>query len=320
MNPTNSVNNNLSQPYFVAVGAANIDVYGFSFESIALHQSNPGKIKIKAGGGVRNVVENLIRLGAKAHLITAIGNDHFGDLLVKDCEKKGIDVSHSLFLNEDTSIYMAMMDDNKELKVGLSDLTIEDYILPEFLQTKHELLEGAAVIQLGSGLPVESLAYLIDRYQHKELFMDTSSIGKIKHMYSQMYRNLTLKMNRIEAQYLCNRVFNTPQSYIDNTSYMIDKGARRIFVTLGQEGAFYYDGIEHVRVIAPSVPVKSTSGAGDAFMAGMIYGALYHYPPKLAVSFAMACSSFCLTSENTVSEDVSFEAIEAFREEHFSDQ
>jgi pseudouridine kinase len=316
---TNSVNNKSTQPYCVAVGAANIDVYGFSFESIVLHQSNPGKIKIKAGGGVRNVVENLLRLGAQAYLITAIGRDHFGDILVKDCERKGIDVSHSLFLDEDTSIYMAMMDDNRDMKVGLSDLTIEDYILPEFLETKHELLEGASVIQIGSGLPIETITYLIDRYQHKELFMDTSSIGKIKHMYSQMYRNLTLKMNRIEAQYLSNRVFNTPQSFIDNSQLMIDKGARRIYITLGQEGSFYYDGITHVHIKAPKVNIKSTSGAGDAFMAGMIYGVLGQYPPELATSFATACSSFCLTSENTVSEDMNFEAVDAFRKEHFSD-
>jgi pseudouridine kinase len=314
---TNSMQKNLSSPRFVAVGATNLDVYGFSFESIVLYQSNPGKIKIKAGGGVRNVVENLLRLGADAHLISAFGNDDLGRWLVSECEKKGIRTQDSLFLDADTSVYMAMMDDNKDLKVGLSDLTIEDYITPEFLKTKHDLLASAQVIQVGSGLPVETLMYLIDRYGDKELMMDVSSIGKIKHMYSQMFRHLSLKMNRIEAQYLCNHVFNTPQSYLKNAQYLIDKGAKRVFITLGREGAFTYDGLEHHHIHAPNVAIKSTSGSGDAFMAGMIFGVLNHYKAKDAATLAMACSSFCLTSESTVSEQLTLAAVEAFINEHF---
>ena len=304
-------------PRFVAVGATNLDVYGFSFESIALYQSNPGKIKIKAGGGVRNVVENLLRLGVDAHLISAFGNDDLGRWLVSECEKKGISTQHSLFLDADTSVYMAMMDDTKDLKVGLSDLTIEDHITPDFLKTKHELLASAQVIQLGSGLPLETLTYLIDRYSDKELMLDTSSIGKIKHMYSQMFRHLTLKMNRIEAQYLCNQVFNTPESYLKNAQYLIDKGAKRVYITLGQDGAFTYDGLEQHHIRAPKVTIKSTSGSGDAFMAGMIFGILHHYKANDAARFAMACSSFCLTSESTVSELLSLAAVEAFIDEHF---
>lgn len=317
LNYTNSMKKEPTQAYFVAIGAINLDVYGFAFDSLVLHQSNPGKIKIKAGGGVRNVVENLKRLGAKAYLITAVGNDDFGKLLIEDCKRKDISLEYSLFLNEDTSVYMAMMDDNKDLKVGLSDLTIEDHLTPDYLATQDDLLRGASIIQIGSGLPVASIKYLIDTYADKELMMDTTSIGKIKHMYSQMYRHLTLKMNRVEAQYLCNRVFNTPQTYLDNAKYLISRGAKRVYITLGGDGAFYYDGLEHHLIKAPSVKVKSTSGSGDAFMAGMIYGILNHFKPKDAITFAVACSSFCLTSENTVSERLSLPAVESFIDEHF---
>ncbi|WP_248899657.1 PfkB family carbohydrate kinase, partial [Escherichia coli] len=52
--------------YVVIIGSANIDVAGYSHESLNYADSNPGKIKFTPGGVGRNIAQNLALLGNKA--------------------------------------------------------------------------------------------------------------------------------------------------------------------------------------------------------------------------------------------------------------
>ena len=48
--------------YVVIIGSANIDVAGYSHESLNYADSNPGKIKFTPGGVGRNIAQNLALL------------------------------------------------------------------------------------------------------------------------------------------------------------------------------------------------------------------------------------------------------------------
>ncbi|STE85093.1 putative pyrimidine kinase [Escherichia coli] len=61
--------------YVVIIGSANIDVAGYSHESLNYADSNPGKIKFTPGGVGRNIAQNLALLGNKAWLLSAVGSD-----------------------------------------------------------------------------------------------------------------------------------------------------------------------------------------------------------------------------------------------------
>lgn len=52
--------------YVVIIGSANIDVAGYSHESLNYADSNPGKIKFTPGGVGRNIAQNLALLGNKS--------------------------------------------------------------------------------------------------------------------------------------------------------------------------------------------------------------------------------------------------------------
>ena len=64
--------------YVVIIGSANIDVAGYSHESLNYADSNPGKIKFTPGGVGRNIAQNLALLGNKAWLLSAVGSDFYG--------------------------------------------------------------------------------------------------------------------------------------------------------------------------------------------------------------------------------------------------
>jgi sulfofructose kinase len=61
--------------------------------------------------------------------------------------------------------------------------------------------------------------------------------------------------------------------------------------TLGQEGVLAWDGKQLHHVFAYNVPVVDTTGAGDIFHAGFIYGLLQNWPLKQQLDFACAAAA-----------------------------
>jgi ribokinase len=58
--------------------------------------------------------------------------------------------------------------------------------------------------------------------------------------------------------------------------FLLGKGVKAVAVKLGGEGCYVTDGHEQHLIEAFKVPVVDTTGAGDAFCAGFLYGLLKH--------------------------------------------
>ena len=76
--------------YIAGIGGANVDIHGQSLAPIIMRDSNPGKLHTSMGGVVRNVLENCARLGLKTQLASAVGDDDYGVMLRRSCERLGI--------------------------------------------------------------------------------------------------------------------------------------------------------------------------------------------------------------------------------------
>jgi len=68
-------------------------------------------------------------------------------------------------------------------------------------------------------------------------------------------------------------------------------GCRIAAATLGQEGVLAWDGEQFQHVSAYQVPVADTTGAGDIFHAGFIYGLLQGWPLERQLDFACAAAA-----------------------------
>jgi len=80
-----------SEHRVLVVGAAGVDIkVQPRTETVELAGSNPGTIRWSWGGVARNMAENLARLGAEVHLITAVGDDGWGHALLHSLRELGI--------------------------------------------------------------------------------------------------------------------------------------------------------------------------------------------------------------------------------------
>ncbi|MGB6725031.1 MAG: PfkB family carbohydrate kinase, partial [Terracidiphilus sp.] len=68
-------------------------------------------------------------------------------------------------------------------------------------------------------------------------------------------------------------------------------GSKLTAATLGQDGVLAWDGKRHLHCAAYCVPVVDTTGAGDIFHAGFIYGLLQEWPLERQLDFACAAAA-----------------------------
>ena len=100
----------------------------------------------------------------------------------------------------------------------------------------------------------------------------------------------TVIINRKEIQQL---VKNT--SIEKGINILLDMGIRNVVLTLGRDGAIIYTKDKKIKVPAFKVDAVDTTGAGDAFSAGLIYSFIHKYSLEKALIFASACAALSTT-------------------------
>lgn len=80
-------------------------------------------------------------------------------------------------------------------------------------------------------------------------------------------------------------------------------GVQRVAVSMGEAGAVFVDGESALLARPPRVPVRSTVGAGDAMVAGLVYGMIRELPLEEAARFATASGAYAVTRVGSGIED-----------------
>lgn len=299
-------------PFTVVIGGANIDICGAPTSDLRMRDSNPGTVNVSPGGVARNIAENLARLGVNCRLITAVGTDYHGDLLCEQGQAAGIDMGYVLRVDaRPTSTYVSVLDNTGDMLVAINDMSIVDEIRPERLQRNEPMLRRAQLIVADTNLNAESLAYISRTFVDQPLFIDVVSTAKAPRILPFLDSVHTLKASRIEAGELCGISARGNEQLPAMAGWLHDRGVPRVLITLGDDGIFYSVGDEQGLEKASDIPqgVANTSGAGDAFVAGIAYAWLEDWPLKKSVRFAIAAADIALSHEATINPALSTDTV-----------
>lgn len=111
----------MAEGYVLGIGAANMDVHGKSRVPIVMRDSNPGHLRTSAGGVTRNVLENLSRLGVRTKLVSAVGADLYGEMVLRSSAAAGIDISGVVTIpGAASSCYISVLDQKGDMLVAMS--------------------------------------------------------------------------------------------------------------------------------------------------------------------------------------------------------
>ena len=286
--------------YAVVVGGVNIDIGGKSFAPLVAADSNPGTVKLSLGGVGRNIAHNLSLMGTDVRMLTAFGDDLYGQRVVASCAELGIDVGHACRVaGGTTSTYLYLTDENGEMALAVSDMEICKKITPAYLAANLPLLQNAQLVIADANIPAESLAFLAENCT-APLFCDPVSTTKAEKLRPILHKIHTLKPNRLEAELLSGVRIETKEDTRKAADKLLEMGVHRLFVSLGSEGVYAAMGDE--RLWLPNLPGKmvNTTGCGDAFMAAIGWAYLEGMDLKATALAGLAAGSIAMESEETI--------------------
>ncbi|AOY74494.1 carbohydrate kinase family protein [Clostridium formicaceticum] len=260
----------------VALGELLIDFtpYGTSANGYPLFERNPG-------GAPANVLTTLAKLGADVAFIGKVGDDQFGKFLKNCLQKNRIDTS-GLKTSPDVSTTLAFVhltDDGDRSFSFYRNPGADMMLMSEDVPV--DIIKSSRIFHFGSisltdepsrsatlnALKLAKENQLIISYDPN---LRPPLWKSIKEAEGEIKRGLVyadvLKISWEEL------VFITKEKDLDiGTKILEDLGISLIFVTLGAAGTYYrYQG-KTGKLHTYDVKVVDTTGAGDAFLGGILY-------------------------------------------------
>ena len=295
--------------YAAVVGGVNVDIGGQSFRTLIFGDSNPGKVSLSLGGVGRNIAHNLALMGVDTHLLTAYGQDVYGQRITASCTELGIDASHALKVADmPTSTYLYIAQPDGEMSVALSDMQVCEKITPAYLASNLSTLQNARVVVADTNIPAESLVYLAENAS-APLFCDPVSTAKAEKLLPILDKIHTLKPNRLEAELLSGVRISSREDAEKAAQTLLDKGVQRVFLSMGAQGV--YVATQTGKLWQKNLPgnMVSTTGCGDAFMAALVWAYLENLSLEQTALAGLAAGAVAAESSETINPAMSATAL-----------
>ena len=299
----------VKNPRVVGVGAANVDVHGQSRKAIVMRDSNPSFMATSVGGVTRNILENLSRQGVPVALLSAAGDDLYGEKIVRDSTAAGIDMTHLLIKRGAvSSTYIAILDERGDMLLGMSDMRVIEDLATAYLDEHEKLLQQSEAIVCDACLPVALLDYLITKAADRApVLIDPVSTAYARQMEPIAGKFSLIKPNELELSILSGLPTGTVAQIERACEALLSRGAKRIAVSRGEKGCYYADNMGNrlFRSLRPVSLMVNATGAGDAFMAGLTHALVDQMPVEEMLDYALASGITAIQSMTTINPDMS---------------
>ncbi|MEM2939285.1 MAG: carbohydrate kinase family protein [Candidatus Bathyarchaeia archaeon] len=278
----------------VCFGALNVDklykvdrLAGADEESVILD------FKETPGGSAANTAVGLVRLGVKVGYIGKVAEDREGEFLLKSFLDEGVDTSGIIISKTGRSGSVIGFVDQKGRRALYLDPGVNDTL--RYDEINLEYIRDAKILHLTSfagEVPFEAQKKIVERISEIKVTLDPGVIyahkglDALKPIIKRCYAVLP---SEGELRLL------TGKDYREGAETLLEEGVNIVAVKLGERGCYVTDGCESHLIEPFKVEVVDTTGAGDAFCAGFIYGLLKGKNLKECGLLGNFVASRCLT-------------------------
>jgi len=269
----------------VGFGAMNIDHLYKVGEIVADGEQSVNGFESLPGGSAANTIYGLAKLGVKAGFVGAIGIDDDGDELIKDFKTVAVDTSQIRIKQEVKTGSTICLSDRLGGRAIYVSPGANNLLGPEDIDLAY--LNQAQMVHLSSFADDRQFNLQVSVTEKLSTSVTVSLAPGmlyvtrgLKALVPLLERAHIVFMNREEIERL------TGDGFKSGAQEIVKSGCRIVVVTLGKgmdKGkagmvtAYIYDGKEEYEVesekVTSKLPLEST-GAGDAFAAGFIFGFL----------------------------------------------
>lgn len=298
------------------IGGATIDHKLKSPELLIKETSNPISSFIAFGGVARNIAENLAYWTNEVYLQCAVGNDKEGQQLLTHMKTIGVNIDACLTVNNHvTAHYYAVLNPSGTMYISLIDMDIYNNLplLPFTISWKE--WQANSIVFIDTNLPTEIIDHALKQIHNKQitLCIDPVSVSKTKKLPQRLDNVFLIKPNKDEAIALTQVNIDSFADCKKAGYILLDRGVENVVISLGEAGYAIIN--THEQYYFQSTPlskIQDVSGAGDAFIAGILFGLQHDYMLREACQLGNAAALHTLQSLKTTVEDLQISHLQAF--------
>ncbi|HEU4848419.1 MAG TPA: carbohydrate kinase [Rubrobacteraceae bacterium] len=236
----------------------------------------------RPGGAPANVAVAASRLGAVASFVGSVGEDLFGDFILRALESEGVDTSGVGRQPQPTRTSLAFVEidesGDRAFTFYRTSPAADELLSPE--DVTENLVSGASFVNFGSipliREPVRSAPHRIVDLADELDVPVAFDVNFREHLWESpdaareaidplFDRSRIVKLSGDEIPPL----LGTDDSG-EAADLLLDRGAALVFISLGPDGAFYASKEFRGSVQAFEVEAVDATGAGDAFLAAIL--------------------------------------------------
>ena len=289
----------------VVIGAIFVDIKGYPEDVYIPAGRNVGRVEFIHGGVARNVVEDIANVELRPTFLGIVDDTPMGADVIKKLRNHKVNVDYMLTLPDGMGTWLAVFDNNGDVAGSISK---RPNMLPvaSLLEEKgDEIFSKAKSVVLEVDLDKEIVKLTLELAEK----YGVKVFGVVSNMSIAAKRRDFLKQFDC---FICNQQ-EAGQLFVDNYNDLDPEQMRTVLaekvlgaripamvVTMGAQGAVYADLAGNSGICpAKNVQVKDTTGAGDAFCAGVSIGLTYgkSLPEAIDIGSTLA-ASVIISSEN----------------------
>ena len=290
----------------VVIGTVFVDIKGFPDDVYNPTGRNAGRVETVHGGVGRNVAEDIANVELRPRFVSVVDDTASGTEVLHKLQNHKVNTDYVLRRPDGMGIWLAVFDNTGDLAGSISKRPDMDDLVTLLDEKGDEIFADADSIVVEIDMDKEIIKRVIHYAQKygKKLFAVVSNmvIASQRRDFLQHIDCFVCNVQEAGILFVDDFAALEPDALAEELGQRIVKAnIPSMVVTMGSRGAIYADR-EGERGFCPpeSVKVRDTTGAGDAFCAGVAIGLTYGKPMREAVRIGTHLAASVITvSEST---------------------
>ena len=290
----------------VVVGAVFVDVKGFPEDKYIPTGRNAGKVEIVHGGVGRNVAEDIANIELRPTFVSLVDDTAEGEEVISKLRNHKVNTDYIRRVKDGMGMWLAVFDNMGDIAGSISKRPDLSPICEMLDEKGDEIFRNADSIIMEIDIDKE-IVKRVFRYAekyHKPVYAVVANMSIATQRRDFLQSIDCFVCNQQEAGILFVSDFSgmSPEELCDDLSRrVISAQIPSMVVTMGSRGAVYADMHGDKGVYpAQKVTVRDTTGAGDAFCAGVAIGLTYKKSIREAVEIGTRLAASVITASENV--------------------
>lgn len=246
------------------------------------------------GGKGANQAVAAARLGGDVALVCKVGNDSFGDEALKHYAEEGLDTSLILRSDKPSGVALINVDAKGENCIVVAPGANMDFTDADIDGTADAIREaGILLMQLEIPIPAVLKAA---RIAHEAGTLVVLNPAPYAPLPEEIFEYVDLFIpNETELSAYAGIEVNDVESAKRAAGIMVEKGVKKLIITLGSKGSLITDGLTDEAVSPVKVDAVDTTAAGDTYCGALCVGLASGMALAEAAALASRASAISVT-------------------------